>query len=344
MRALNQCRSARCMYMHPFSLRWGLWPKDAVKSSKIEKSVSSLQWDKGLQCSGILSSSELEQVVQQLGSQSEVHCCCLWRLQAPFRESRMYPLQGATQRACFSLARSVLARCWQSIVMLLPLTRTFIFTVLREAGVDCLTLGQYMQPTKRHLKVNMPLIYRQNYGLYLAVKFFLSKMRLDLYPSLNCGCWEVFPSLSNFISIYYGLLARNGPSYNPSIFCRLPVATISWADSWGWGTILQNKSLSLYASNRTAPASSPLLTGRLALNGATSAAEVTIYSFCNLSRAWDCSVTLFHWNNLLMKRFVGLLCFFLLTWTKKVCAKGLFENRAKKMMKQQLFSYICFGK
>uniref|UniRef100_A0A3P9NNI3 lipoyl synthase n=1 Tax=Poecilia reticulata TaxID=8081 RepID=A0A3P9NNI3_POERE len=26
-------------------------------------------------------------------------------------------------------------------------------TELREAGVDCLTLGQYMQPTKRHLKV-----------------------------------------------------------------------------------------------------------------------------------------------------------------------------------------------
>lgn len=25
---------------------------------------------------------------------------------------------------------------------------------LRENGVDCLTLGQYMQPTKRHLKVN----------------------------------------------------------------------------------------------------------------------------------------------------------------------------------------------
>lgn len=24
---------------------------------------------------------------------------------------------------------------------------------LREAGVDCVTLGQYMQPTKRHLKV-----------------------------------------------------------------------------------------------------------------------------------------------------------------------------------------------
>ena len=26
-------------------------------------------------------------------------------------------------------------------------------TDLREVGVDCLTLGQYMQPTKRHLKV-----------------------------------------------------------------------------------------------------------------------------------------------------------------------------------------------
>lgn len=25
---------------------------------------------------------------------------------------------------------------------------------LRDADVDCLTLGQYMQPTKRHLKVN----------------------------------------------------------------------------------------------------------------------------------------------------------------------------------------------
>lgn len=26
-------------------------------------------------------------------------------------------------------------------------------TDLREVGVDCVTLGQYMQPTKRHLKV-----------------------------------------------------------------------------------------------------------------------------------------------------------------------------------------------
>ena len=27
------------------------------------------------------------------------------------------------------------------------------FTDLRSVGVDCVTLGQYMQPTKRHLKV-----------------------------------------------------------------------------------------------------------------------------------------------------------------------------------------------
>ena len=29
---------------------------------------------------------------------------------------------------------------------------------LREVGVDCLTLGQYMQPTKRHLKVPCTMI------------------------------------------------------------------------------------------------------------------------------------------------------------------------------------------
>ncbi|XP_028039329.1 lipoyl synthase, mitochondrial-like, partial [Bombyx mandarina] len=29
----------------------------------------------------------------------------------------------------------------------------FVGSDLREAGVDCVTLGQYMQPTKKHLKV-----------------------------------------------------------------------------------------------------------------------------------------------------------------------------------------------
>lgn len=28
-----------------------------------------------------------------------------------------------------------------------------LFLDLKEAGVECLTLGQYMQPTKKHLKV-----------------------------------------------------------------------------------------------------------------------------------------------------------------------------------------------
>lgn len=32
----------------------------------------------------------------------------------------------------------------------------FLPIALREADVDCLTLGQYMQPTKRHLKVQLP--------------------------------------------------------------------------------------------------------------------------------------------------------------------------------------------
>ena len=31
---------------------------------------------------------------------------------------------------------------------------------LREAGVDCLTLGQYMQPTKRHLLVKVSPDYQ----------------------------------------------------------------------------------------------------------------------------------------------------------------------------------------
>lgn len=30
---------------------------------------------------------------------------------------------------------------------------SFSFPDLRAVGVDCVTLGQYMQPTKRHLKV-----------------------------------------------------------------------------------------------------------------------------------------------------------------------------------------------
>ena len=31
---------------------------------------------------------------------------------------------------------------------------------LRTCGVDCLTLGQYMQPTKRHLQVDLSYLYR----------------------------------------------------------------------------------------------------------------------------------------------------------------------------------------
>jgi len=37
--------------------------------------------------------------------------------------------------------------------ILILLSPRFLFSDLRTVGVDCLTLGQYMQPTKRHLKV-----------------------------------------------------------------------------------------------------------------------------------------------------------------------------------------------
>ena len=36
------------------------------------------------------------------------------------------------------------------------ITCAFFPIALREADVDCLTLGQYMQPTERHLKVQLP--------------------------------------------------------------------------------------------------------------------------------------------------------------------------------------------
>uniref|UniRef100_A0A6I8Q0K4 Lipoyl synthase, mitochondrial n=1 Tax=Xenopus tropicalis TaxID=8364 RepID=A0A6I8Q0K4_XENTR len=38
---------------------------------------------------------------------------------------------------------------------------------LREAGVDCLTLGQYMQPTKRHLKVPLPFSCIFTFSMYI---------------------------------------------------------------------------------------------------------------------------------------------------------------------------------
>lgn len=118
------------------------------------------------------------------------------------------PCQGAEcnpRRVLWSdlcrLGRKEFSNCWQSLVNLLPLTQNFVFTVLREADVDCLTLGQYMQPTKRHLKVKKPLIYRQRYGLYLAPSnvLFLNG-GFDMHP-YKCICWEKIPSLFNVIFI-----------------------------------------------------------------------------------------------------------------------------------------------
>ena len=45
-----------------------------------------------------------------------------------------------------TLKGSVVLSCWY-------LRCALVYTDLRTAGVDCVTLGQYMQPTKRHLKV-----------------------------------------------------------------------------------------------------------------------------------------------------------------------------------------------
>ena len=49
---------------------------------------------------------------------------------------------------------------------------------LRDNHVDCLTLGQYMQPTKRHLKVITPSQSQEQ--TYYSVNFLLSST--EMFP------------------------------------------------------------------------------------------------------------------------------------------------------------------
>lgn len=58
---------------------------------------------------------------------------------------------------------------------------------IRDAGVDCLTLGQYMQPTKRHLKVNI-LYYCYFKYVQIVNYVFASRWRnMSLQRSLPTG-------------------------------------------------------------------------------------------------------------------------------------------------------------
>ena len=83
----------------------------------------------------------------------------------------------------------------------------FVFLLdLREIGVDCLTLGQYMQPTKRHMRVveyvkpekfqywqtignNMGFMYTASGPLvrssYRAGELFLKKYLTDISRKLK---------------------------------------------------------------------------------------------------------------------------------------------------------------
>ena len=134
--------------------------------------MSPLQWAQG---NDILSRFKLDSSGLAVTWSSEwgtwlllmeaVSSCC-WR-------AERNPRSVLQSDLCSDLEGRGVSNGWQSLVILLPLRGNSVFTVLREADVDCLTLGQYMQPTKRHLKVKTPLIYRQRYGLYLAQSSFL---------------------------------------------------------------------------------------------------------------------------------------------------------------------------
>jgi len=66
---------------------------------------------------------------------------------------------------------------------------------LREVGVDCLTLGQYMQPTRRHLKVQT----------YCVCVFFASFC--DLMTAENGYVLHSWTGLGTYISTVYSILA-----------------------------------------------------------------------------------------------------------------------------------------
>ena len=53
---------------------------------------------------------------------------------------------------------------------------------LRMSGVDCVTLGQYMQPTKQHLKVRHPRDWKRCRGDLIS--------GVIMYTSKVCGWWN----------------------------------------------------------------------------------------------------------------------------------------------------------
>ena len=76
----------------------------------------------------------------------------------------------------------------------------FMVTILdlRLAGVDCVTLGQYMQPTKLHMKVCL--------CLFVYIDIFLSisvGAQLESNPATNYGACQQHLSLLYFSCNYF---------------------------------------------------------------------------------------------------------------------------------------------
>lgn len=78
---------------------------------------------------------------------------------------------------------------------------------LRNVGVDCLTLGQYMQPTKRHLKV------------------------VEYVTPLKYGHWEKVGTEMGFLYVASGPLVRSsykaGEFFIASILKNRKTSTVS---------------------------------------------------------------------------------------------------------------------
>uniref|UniRef100_A0A8D0A0Z7 Lipoyl synthase, mitochondrial n=1 Tax=Sander lucioperca TaxID=283035 RepID=A0A8D0A0Z7_SANLU len=108
-------------------------------------------------------------------------------------------------------------------------------TELREAGVDCLTLGQYMQPTKRHLKVE-EYVTPERFAHWEKVGNDMGFMYTASGPlvrsSYKAGEKHTLHSF-NTIFRFTAALRVNSPKLEQNIFSHLPPVVSRHADVFG---------------------------------------------------------------------------------------------------------------
>ena len=193
--------------------------------------MSSVQWDTWLQRvqrNGILSSFKLDSLGLAAAWSSdwgtwlllmEVASSLCWRADCNPRRVLWSDLCSDLEGGCFLIADNP---CDPSAT-----NREFCFYSI--AGSRC----RLFDPRTVHATNKTSPKGKNAFNLQAVlwsvpctVKFPLCKLRLDMYPYLNCRYWEKFPSLVNLICICYGLFTKNDLSHLiPSIFCRIPIAT-----------------------------------------------------------------------------------------------------------------------